>query len=108
MMPAHPSPCFIMIHPDFTFRFFEDGLDRPALTAHVGHRAWRDPDWRVTQVILDFSGRRQTAPKDGPHPWPRQAIANGGDAQPREVGAQGAFAAFLNGQTLPVSFVRVY
>ena len=107
MMPAHPRPGFIMIHADFTFGLFEDRFDRPALPAHIGHRARCDTDRRVAQVIPGFGRFRQTASKDGPDARSGQAITSRGDTQPDEISDQRTFAAFLNGQTLPASLGQV-
>ncbi len=76
MMPAAPRPRFIVIHPDFTFAFFDGGLHGPALATLVDQLRFWTRRGGVAQIELQFEGNLYTPTKDEPRARSRQTIAH--------------------------------
>src|SRR3990170_956862 len=101
MMPTPPGARFVMIHPPFSFGFFQPRLPRPAQTTHAHQFVRRTTDGGIAEIELHFRLPPKRPPEDGPTAWPGQLIADRGYTHESKLGEQRAFTAFFNNAALP-------
>src|SRR5215211_6427192 len=70
VMPTHPGPGLVMVHPQFTLGLFNRRLHRPAQARQAHQLGLRGRPRGVAQKVLDLTRVAPTPAKDGPDLWP--------------------------------------
>ena len=102
MMPTQPGARFVMIHPPFSFGFFQRRLHRPAQTTHAHQFVTRTTGGSIAEIELPFRLQPKRPPEDSPTARPGQLIADRGHTHESKPGDQRALAAFFNHAALPM------
>src|SRR5260370_16133575 len=100
-MPTEPTTGLVLVHPGFTLRFFEGGLNRPAPTGHLRQVTALASERCITHMKLQLDRSTETPTQHRPGAWAGQSVAHGCDAQESELRPHRTFAAFFNHVALP-------
>src|SRR5436309_13680552 len=101
MMPATPTPHFVVAHAQFLLADLETTLDRPAHATRANQALMRHVRRGIAQVGLQLSVGH-TAAQHQPDRWARQSVANSHHAQEGKLGDLWPLAPFLNDVLLPL------
>ena len=101
VVPATPTPHFVVAHAQFLLADFETGVYRPAHSTRANQPLLRHIRWGIAQVGLQVTVGHASA-QHQPDGWARQSVAHRHHPQEGKLSNLGSLAAFLNDLLLPL------
>src|SRR5215204_1505546 len=102
VMPTHPGPGLVMVHPQFTLGLFNRRLHRPAQARQAHQLGLRGRPRGVAQKVLDLTRVAPTPAKDNPDLMAGATPTFARRAHESKISRDRPFGTFLDRPALPI------